>query len=51
MGVCAGGANAVGVQCENLEEMKFKTLYNEEVNFLANQCGGYCLKYPRQGGN
>uniref|UniRef100_M1DC62 Uncharacterized protein n=1 Tax=Solanum tuberosum TaxID=4113 RepID=M1DC62_SOLTU len=40
-----------GVGCANLEEVNFKALYNKEVNFLANQGGGYRSNYPRHGGN
>uniref|UniRef100_M1DW25 Integrase core domain containing protein n=1 Tax=Solanum tuberosum TaxID=4113 RepID=M1DW25_SOLTU len=51
MGAGAQGVNAVGVGCVNPNETKFEALYNEEVNFLANQRGGYHSNYPRQGGN
>uniref|UniRef100_M1DHA2 Uncharacterized protein n=1 Tax=Solanum tuberosum TaxID=4113 RepID=M1DHA2_SOLTU len=51
MGAGAPSVNIVGVGCVNPEEMKFEALYNEEVNFLANQGGGYRSNYPRQGGN
>ncbi|KAK4724478.1 hypothetical protein R3W88_027257 [Solanum pinnatisectum] len=51
MGAGARGVNAVGVGCANPKEMKFEALYNEEVNFLANQGGGCRSNYPRQGGN
>jgi len=51
MGAIAHGVNAVGIGCANSEEIKFETLYNEEVNFLANQGGDYHSNYPRQGGN
>uniref|UniRef100_M1DYU1 Integrase core domain containing protein n=1 Tax=Solanum tuberosum TaxID=4113 RepID=M1DYU1_SOLTU len=51
MGAGTCGVNAVGVGGENPEEMKFEAMYDEEVNFLANQGGGYRSNYPRQGGN
>uniref|UniRef100_M1DTB4 Uncharacterized protein n=1 Tax=Solanum tuberosum TaxID=4113 RepID=M1DTB4_SOLTU len=51
MGAGACGVNVVGVGCANPKEIKFEALYNEEVNFLANQCGGYRSNYPSQGGN
>uniref|UniRef100_M1DIL3 Integrase core domain containing protein n=1 Tax=Solanum tuberosum TaxID=4113 RepID=M1DIL3_SOLTU len=51
MGAGARNVNAVGVGCVNPDEAKFEALYNENVNFLANQGGGYRSKYPRQGGN
>uniref|UniRef100_M1DPG6 Uncharacterized protein n=1 Tax=Solanum tuberosum TaxID=4113 RepID=M1DPG6_SOLTU len=47
----ARGVNVVGIGCANPEKAKFDALYNEEVNFLANQGGGYHSNYPRQGGN
>ena len=43
--------NSMGVGCLNFIEAKFKVVYNKEVNFLANQVGGYRSNYPRQGGN
>uniref|UniRef100_M1DUF9 Uncharacterized protein n=1 Tax=Solanum tuberosum TaxID=4113 RepID=M1DUF9_SOLTU len=49
MGAGARSVNAVGVGCANPEEIKFEALYNEEVNFLANQGGAYRSNYPRQG--
>uniref|UniRef100_M1DBZ1 Integrase core domain containing protein n=1 Tax=Solanum tuberosum TaxID=4113 RepID=M1DBZ1_SOLTU len=51
MGAGAGSVNVVGVGCVNPDKAKFEVLYNEEVNFLANQGGGYLTNYPRQGGN
>uniref|UniRef100_M1DWK2 Integrase core domain containing protein n=1 Tax=Solanum tuberosum TaxID=4113 RepID=M1DWK2_SOLTU len=51
MGADARGVSVVGVEGTNPEEMKFETLYNEEVNYLANQGSGYRSNYPRQGGN
>ena len=51
MGAGACGVNVVGVGGANPEEMKFEVMYDEEVNFLANQGGSYRSNYPRQGGN
>uniref|UniRef100_M1DZD9 Integrase core domain containing protein n=1 Tax=Solanum tuberosum TaxID=4113 RepID=M1DZD9_SOLTU len=51
MGVGARGVNVVGVGGANPEEIKFEAMYDEEVNFLANQSGGYHSNYLRQGGN
>jgi len=51
MGAGTRGVNAIGIRCANPEESTFDALYNEEVNFLANQGGGYRSNYPRQGGN
>lgn len=51
MGSCARGVNVVGVRSKNLEEIKFEALYNEEVNFLANQGGAYHSNYPRKSVN
>ncbi|KAK4726893.1 hypothetical protein R3W88_031810 [Solanum pinnatisectum] len=51
MGVGSQSVNVMGVGCVNPQEAKFEALYNEEVNFLANQGGGYRSNYPRQGGN
>lgn len=45
MGAGAWGVNAVGVGCVNLDDLMFDALYNEEVNFQANQNGGYRRNY------
>ncbi|KAK4706533.1 hypothetical protein R3W88_033913 [Solanum pinnatisectum] len=45
-GAGARNVNAMGVGCANLQEIKFETLYNEEVNYLANQGGGYHRYVP-----
>uniref|UniRef100_M1D8X1 Putative plant transposon protein domain-containing protein n=1 Tax=Solanum tuberosum TaxID=4113 RepID=M1D8X1_SOLTU len=45
MGAGARDVNVRGVECTNLEEAKFEALYSEEVNFLANQGGGYRSNY------
>jgi len=47
----ARSVNYVGVGCVNADEAKFEALYNEEVNFLDNQGGGYLANYQRKGGN
>uniref|UniRef100_M1DMR5 Putative plant transposon protein domain-containing protein n=1 Tax=Solanum tuberosum TaxID=4113 RepID=M1DMR5_SOLTU len=47
MGAGARSVNAVGVGCANSDESKFEALYNKEVNFLANQGGGYRSNYLR----
>uniref|UniRef100_M1D8I6 Integrase core domain containing protein n=1 Tax=Solanum tuberosum TaxID=4113 RepID=M1D8I6_SOLTU len=47
MGAGARSVIVVGVGCVNPDEAKFEALYNEEVNFLANQGGGYRSNYPR----
>uniref|UniRef100_M1DPA2 Athila retroelement ORF1 protein n=1 Tax=Solanum tuberosum TaxID=4113 RepID=M1DPA2_SOLTU len=51
MGAGTRSVNVVGVGCANPEESKFEALYNKEVNFLANQGGGYRSNYLRHGGN
>uniref|UniRef100_M1DD33 Integrase core domain containing protein n=1 Tax=Solanum tuberosum TaxID=4113 RepID=M1DD33_SOLTU len=51
MGSGAKSVNIVGVGEGNPEEDHFEAFYNEEVNFLANQGGGYRANYPRTGGN
>ena len=39
VGAFARSTNVVGVERTILEEMKFQAMYNEEVNFLANEGG------------
>uniref|UniRef100_M1DJI1 Integrase core domain containing protein n=1 Tax=Solanum tuberosum TaxID=4113 RepID=M1DJI1_SOLTU len=51
MGVGTKNINSVGVGGVNRDEAQFEALYNEEMNFLANQKGGYHANYPRPGGN
>lgn len=51
MGAGTMSVNVVGVNGLNPKEAKFETLYNEELNFLAKQGGGYHGNYPRPGGN
>lgn len=41
MGASARGVNVVGVGCADSNESKCHALYDKEVNFLANQGGGY----------
>uniref|UniRef100_M1DJS1 Integrase core domain containing protein n=1 Tax=Solanum tuberosum TaxID=4113 RepID=M1DJS1_SOLTU len=49
MGAGARSINVMGVGCVSPDEAKFESLYNEEVNFLANQGGMYHANYPGQG--
>uniref|UniRef100_M1DIV3 Putative plant transposon protein domain-containing protein n=1 Tax=Solanum tuberosum TaxID=4113 RepID=M1DIV3_SOLTU len=51
MGAGTKSVNDVSVGGVNPEEAKFEALYNEKVNFLSNQGGGYRANYPRPGGN
>ncbi|KAK4721335.1 hypothetical protein R3W88_011568 [Solanum pinnatisectum] len=51
MGVGTKSVDVVGVGGVNPDEAHFEALYNEEMNFLANQGGGCRAKYPRSGEN
>uniref|UniRef100_M1DQ42 Integrase core domain containing protein n=1 Tax=Solanum tuberosum TaxID=4113 RepID=M1DQ42_SOLTU len=48
MGAGSKSVNAVGVRGVNPEYARFEALYNEKVNFLANQRGGYQANYLRR---
>lgn len=38
-------------QCAMAEDVKFKALYNEKVQYLGNPIGGSYLNYQKQGEN
>ena len=43
--------NIFGIGGVNHEEAQFEAMYNEEVNFLTNQGGGFHSNFMRKGGN
>lgn len=45
VGVFVRSVNIVVVRCVNLYETKFESLYNDEVNFLANKGCSYHSNY------
>ncbi|WMV54791.1 hypothetical protein MTR67_048176 [Solanum verrucosum] len=53
--VIGGGYKAMNVVGANsgisLDDAKFETMYNEEVQFLSNLVGDSCPIYPRPSGN
>uniref|UniRef100_M1DRB5 Integrase core domain containing protein n=1 Tax=Solanum tuberosum TaxID=4113 RepID=M1DRB5_SOLTU len=51
--MCSGlkSVNNVGIGGANHEEAQFEALYNKEVNFPANQGGGFHPNCPKTGGN
>jgi len=51
MGSGLKSVNDVGVGEVNPGEAQFEPMYNVEVNFLANQRGGFRSNFPRPGGN
>uniref|UniRef100_M1D8H5 Integrase core domain containing protein n=1 Tax=Solanum tuberosum TaxID=4113 RepID=M1D8H5_SOLTU len=51
MGSGLKSVNIFGIGGENPNEWRFESFYNEEVNFLANDGGGFRPNYPRPSGN
>uniref|UniRef100_M1E0V7 Integrase core domain containing protein n=1 Tax=Solanum tuberosum TaxID=4113 RepID=M1E0V7_SOLTU len=51
MGSGTKSVNVIGIGGEHPDEAQFEALYNEEVNFLANQERVFLSNYPKQDGN